>query len=159
MSKASDKDTILKKLRYSGPMDVTQCIIENEEFHTLFNRYQLGLEQDCYITTIDVPVEDIVIDSKEVDVTRSGQIFLNNGGYVAQRNKVFIDGLWNRGNILVAFCAPLVSYCTYNKTETDTRSQIVQKQTIDSLKQQLAQIDSTIRKINQEITAKQIISR
>lgn len=159
MSKASDKDTILKKIKKIGPIDITVTMFEDKDFFDLLNRYQIDLEYDKYISVINFPSEGVVIDSTMVDITRDGQVFLNRGGYVAQRNKIVIDAIWNRGNILVAVCTAIVSYCTYSKMEIDKRSQAEQKQTTDSLKTQFSRMDSVMNQIKQRIAPNQKISR
>lgn len=161
MSKVRDKDLILKRLASEGLANHIEYVNDNDDFFKLLELYEVDLKIDSYVS-VDEGREmrdGIVFDYKRARITELGLAFIRNGGYTGKRNKEAIDSVWNRGNILVALCTAIVSYCTYNKTGTDTRSYIELKQSTDSLKKQLARIDSVLIRIKQDKTSTQKIGK
>lgn len=153
MSKVSDKDFILKKLKNNGLDCPIEYTFDTTDLFQLIETYQIELEQDGYIR-IEEGRRDVgfMVDYKKAYITRTGGLFINNGGYTAQEKRLRSDKWWGRGEFITAVLALIVSILSllysYRSGETGRTDFIEQRQAIDSLKSQLKQMNDSISRPN-----------
>ena len=165
MSKASDKDNILKRLKeesFNGPLELKKLSFFNDPFYELLSEYWRELQHDGYINYVieEIPPYDstaplliTLVSKEEVYITDKGIIFIDNGGYTAieqkeleaiqQQNK---DRLFNRLNVVIAFCAFVVATISLIYSCQTSKGTSVQEKTIDSLKSEIKTLTDSLRK-------------
>lgn len=153
LGKVSDKDAVLKNIigtTTDNPLNLASLDFIDDPLYSLFYKHRIELQKAGYINyqtnkipPIDprAPLKITLTTKEEVSITDDGKLFLNNGGYTKQRIKKIVDTVWNRGSILIALGAAIVSYCTYDSTKFDR----VNSEKIESLNKR---IDSITKRIN-----------